>query len=163
MRKKPIRNTTILGVSLGTRSSGVAVINHRELLHWQTHSFPEIWSKEKAETILSRIVPHITRHKVETVVIKIPPVTHQTDALMAILKRLLSSIQYHGCMVQVTTKREIKALVPEVTNKGTLLRYVTDLYPSVVPEAEQESNRKEPYHLRMFEAILTAHLYKQKE
>ncbi len=154
-----MRNT-ILGISIGTRTSGIAVIEDTELIHWQTHSFLGKWSEQKARKILQRFSLYLNQYHPQAVIVKVPPTTHQSIPLVTILKALVSLIQPPGCMVQVSTKKDIKERVPEITNTDTLLQYVVSRYPILQTEYEQERASAEAYHLRMFEAVLAAHLYK---
>jgi hypothetical protein len=65
-------------------------------------------------------------------------------------------------MVACKTKADIKSIVPEVTNTETLMNYVTRHYPILLPEQAQELNSRQSYHLKMFEAVLAAHVTKHK-
>ena len=86
--------------------------------------------------------------------VKVPPTTHQSIPVITILKTLVSLIQPPNCMVQVTTKKDIKERVPEITNIDTLLQYVVSRYPMLQTEYKPECASAEPYHLRMFEAVV---------
>lgn len=156
---KKMRNT-VLGISIGTRKSGVAVIQDKELIHWQTHSFLGKWSDQKSKKILNRFASYINQYHPGAVMIKVPPKTHHTTTFVILLKKLLFLLQPPGCMVQVSTKKDIKLAIPEITNTETLLKYVVSQYPILQAEYEQECSNAEAYHLRMFEAVLAAHLYK---
>ena len=151
----------ILSISLGTRDCGVAVLSHGQLIHWKTHSFHERWSDEKLEAMMLRFDRYITRYRVQYVVIKIPPATHHSNSFLRLLKRLSYHVQVRGCVVVCKTKAKIKKFVPEVTNTETLMEYVTRHYPILLPEQAQELLGRQPYHLKMFEAVLAAHVYKE--
>jgi len=152
----------ILGISLGTRESGIALLSHGQLIHWQMHSFHEPWSNDKLNDILKRYDRYITQFRIQHVVIKIPPATHHTKALLSLLKKVTELVQYRGCIVACQTKADIKALVPEVTNTETLMEYVTRQYPILLPEQVQELKSRQKYHIKMFEAVLAAHVYKEQ-
>jgi RNase H-fold protein (predicted Holliday junction resolvase) len=152
----------ILAISLGTRETGVAVLRHGQLEHWQTHSFHGGWSDDKEKSILERCDRYIIEYRVEHVVIKIPPITHHTDTLLTLLKKLSDLVKYRGCMVACNTKADIKRMVPEVTNTETLMSYVTMRYPILLPEQHQELASRQPYHIKMFEAVLAAYVYRQE-
>lgn len=151
----------ILGISLGTRDSGVAIISHGQLIHWKTHSFHERWSAAKLNDILIRFDRYITQFQIRHVVIKIPPATHHSKEFLLLLKKLSELVKYRGCMVAHQTKVDIKNQVPEVTNAGTLMEYVTRYYPILQPEQAQELAGRQSYHIKMFEAVLSAHVYKE--
>jgi len=126
------------------------------------HSFHERWSSEKLTYMLKKYDRYITQYRIRHVVIKIPPVTHHSKAFLALLKKLSELIVYRGCMVACQTKADIKALLPEVTNTEALMKYVTLHYPILLPEQEQELASRQPYHIKMFEAVLAAHVYKRQ-
>src|SRR5437868_14268541 len=92
----------ILGISIGTRITGVAVINSKKLVAWETHAYPETWSESKLEKILSRYEKHIRVHRVTAVVVKIPRLTHHNDAITALLTKLASLVKFHCCMLDYT-------------------------------------------------------------
>ncbi len=150
----------ILSISLGTRDSGIALLSHGQLVHWKMHTFHGTWSSDKLSDILVRFDRYITRYRVQHVVIKIPPATHHTKAFLTLLKQLSELVQYRGCMIACHTKEDLKALVPEVSNTITLMEYVTRHYPILLPEQAQELVSRQPYHIKMFEAVLAAHVYK---
>jgi RNase H-fold protein (predicted Holliday junction resolvase) len=150
----------ILGISLGTRTSGIAILDSGKLITWNTLSFRKEWSEHKAQKIISRYDLYLRNHNVTTVVLKVPPVTHHTEALVTLLKKLQSLFTYHGCMVEYKTKSEVKAAIPELRNTRQLIEYTTDLYHCLIPEQVHELRSKNKYHSKMFEAVLVAHLYK---
>lgn len=152
----------ILGISLSTRDIGIALMSQGQLIGWKTHSFHGSWSVYKLDSILSRFDRYITQYRIRQVVIKIPPQTHHSKAFLLLLKKLSDLVVYRGCMVSCKTKQNIKEMVPEVTNTESLMEYVTRHYPILLPERAQELKSRRPYHLKMFEAVLAAHVTKHK-
>lgn len=152
----------ILSISLGTRDSGIALLSHGQLIHWQLHTFHERWSQEKLAYMLARYDRYIAQYGIRHVVIKIPPVTHHSKTFLMLLKKLSDLVQHRGCIVACQTKADIKNLVPEVTNTKTLMEYVTKHYPILLPEQARELASRQKYHIKMFEAVLAAHVYKER-
>jgi RNase H-fold protein (predicted Holliday junction resolvase) len=152
----------ILGISIGTRSSGIAILDNGRLVAWNTLSFRNVWSEKKADRIVAKYDAYLRKHKVRGVVLKIPPFTHHTEAVLSLIKKVQEMVVYHGCMVEYTTKAEIKAAMPEVKNTQALMHTATMLYPVLIPEHQQELQNKNSYHDKMFEAVIVAHLYKSK-
>jgi len=107
----------ILGISLGTRDCGVAVISDGAIVEWRRHTFHGTWSEDKLHGIIRRLDRYITRYKVTRVMVKIPPVTHHTEAFRALLEKLTEHIRYRGCLMESITKEELKLKVPEIHNK----------------------------------------------
>jgi hypothetical protein len=155
-------NETILGISLGSKRSGIAVISYGTLIHWHIHSFFGTWSEKKRDCILDRYESYIKKYQAKRVFIKVPPETHHSPALIDLLKLLLKRCQYHGCMVAYKTKADIKADIPEVENAHALMQYVANRFPVLSAELEQELQHRQPYHIKMFEAVLVAHIMHQR-
>lgn len=152
----------ILGISLGTRKSGIAILDNGKLVAWNTLSFKNEWSERKATKIVSKYERYLKKHKVTTVVLKIPPFTHQTEAILTIIKKIQEIIVYHGCMVEYKTKAEIKQELPEVRNTNDLMAHASTLYPVLTDDYTQELTNRNRYHSKMFEAVMVAHLCKAK-
>jgi len=126
------------------------------------HSFHERWSSEKLTYMLSKYDRYIAQYRVRHVVIKIPPASHHSKPFLMLLKKLSELVQLRGCMVACQTKADIKNIVPDVTNTETLMEYVTRHYPILLPEQARELASSQKYHIKMFEAVLAAHVYKGK-
>jgi hypothetical protein len=152
------RNSTILGISLGAKRTGIAIISYGTLIHWQLHTFFGTWCDKKSQRILDRYEKYIRKYGAKRVAIKIPPETHHSPAIITLLKELLERCQYHGCMVEYKTKTEIKQHIPEVENPTALIQYVTNRFPILTLEQQKELQNKQPYQIKMFEAVLMAHI-----
>jgi hypothetical protein len=156
------RNEAIVGISLGTKQTGVAVISYGTLIHWQTHQFIGPWSDAKLSTVIGRFETYLKKYGIKRVFIKIPPFTHHNDAITALLKQLLQRCQFHDCIVEYATKSRIKRTIPEVKNDETMIEYVVNRYPILRPEREKALHQTDGYHTKMFEAVLAAHLMHEK-
>ena len=152
----------VLGISIGTRITGIATINNTELIAWQSHSFPSQWSKAKMSQIISRYEKYIKMYKATMVVIKIPRLSHHNKAIQSLLERLNSIVSAHGCILDYTTLNEIKARLPFIRNASNIQDYSLKEYPVLLPEYSRERENKKPYHHKMFEAVLIAHLWKDR-
>ncbi len=152
----------ILGISIGTRTSGIAILNKRGLTTWNTLSFKDSWSAEKGERIVGTYEKYLREHKVAIVALKIPRVSHHTEAILSLLQRMQSIVAYHGCMVEYRTQAEIKEIIPEIRNSRDLIAHTASLYPILLNEQARELSSKNSYHDKMFEAVLVAHLVKQE-
>ena len=152
----------IFGISIGTRNSGIAILDNGKLVAWNTLSFRNVWSEKKAKRIVSKYDRYLKKHKVTVVVLKIPPFTHQTEAILTLIKKIQEMIVFHGCMVEYKTKAEIKHAIPEVRNTRDLIKHTVMLYPVLTEEQTQELANKNSYHDKMFEAVMVAHLWKKE-
>jgi len=153
----------ILGISIGTRTSGIAIINNKGLIEWRTLSFKNSWSEQKADYIVRSYERYVKHHKVTVVALKIPPLAHQTAAIMVILEKLVAMFTYHGCMMEYTTKKQLKAALPEVRNTRQLITHTATLYPMITPKVTKELANRNKYHHKMAEAVIVAHLSRYRE
>ena len=148
----------VLGISLGTRTTGIAVLRHRELLEYRTLTIRAAETHKQAATIAR----YIMQYRIVMVVIKIPPLSHLTEKLRKMLKSFASLFEYHGCMVQYKDTEAIKRQIPTIRNKEGLIRFVSETYTVLSPVQARHSANKQNYHYKMFEAVAAAHLYSDK-
>ncbi|MBW4891135.1 hypothetical protein KXQ82_15525 [Mucilaginibacter sp. HMF5004] len=151
----------ILGISIGTRTSGIAILSNRSLVSWDTLSFKDSWSQQKGSYIISKYERYMKEHNVTMVVLKIPRISHHTDAIIDLINKI-GSIIYPGCMVEYKTQAEIKAAIPEIKNSRDLMNHTATLYPILERHKHRELQNKNSYHDKMFEAVLVAHLVKEE-
>jgi RNase H-fold protein (predicted Holliday junction resolvase) len=149
----------VLGISLGTRTTGIAIIHDKELLESRTLTVRMV--KPGAHT--EAFDHYIRQYSIGTVVLKVPPLIHITGKLKAILKRALKLFEYHGCLVQYRDTEAIKEAVPHIANKHDLMAYVTEHYPVLTPIRDKELLNKNKYHEKMFEAVVIAHLHDREK
>ncbi|TWI96818.1 hypothetical protein JN11_03931 [Mucilaginibacter frigoritolerans] len=146
----------ILGISLGTTTTGVAILSGGELVFWHTHSFRDRWTDDKAALIASRYERYIHQYRPRLIMVKIPPEHHHSSAIKQLLLKIKSLFAYHGCMVEYTVKEEVKAAI-QVNNHHQLMKYVTEVYPILLPEYDKAVAGKNKYHTKLFDAVMAAH------
>jgi len=62
-----------------------------------------------------------------------------------------------------TTLNELKTKLPQMQNSSDIQDYTLNQYPVLLPEHTRERVNKRPYHHKMFEAVLIAHLWKDRD
>ncbi|HEY8931423.1 MAG TPA: hypothetical protein VIM55_19625 [Mucilaginibacter sp.] len=154
---------TILGISVGTRTSGIAIISDNGLISWNTLSFKSAWTERKGEAIVQKYQKYLDHHQVTAVILKVPRTSHHTNAILTILKKIDGIVKQHGCVVAYTSQIEIKNAVPHLKNGKDLIEHTTSLYPVLHRAQTRELTNRNNYHDKMFEAVLVAHLWKQKQ
>lgn len=151
----------VLGISLGTSTTGIAVLSSGELIFWHTHSFREKWSDKKAAQIASRYEYYLVQYQPKVVIVKVPPLHHHSTAIKQLIDKIKPLFEYHGCMVEYRTKEEVKTEIPEVNNHSQLMWHVTEQYPILQPEYERALAGKQHYHAKIFDAVIAAHQGKE--
>lgn len=152
----------ILGVSLGTTTAGVALIEDKRLIHAQTHSFRALWSDQKADAIVEKLARHMWRYHVQTVVVKVPPESHRPPTMLELIKKVIAMCEYKGCIVSTCTKEDLKGHIPTARNHNDLMQFAIEHYPIVTPEFIRATQQKNRYHHKLFEAIVAAHIANTK-
>jgi len=151
----------VLGISLGTTTTGVAVVSGSQLLHARIHSFRDTWSDEKVVVITSRYERYLNQYRPKIVVVKVPPRHSHTEAIKHLLKKVATLFEYHGCMVEYTTKAEVRIAINNARNHREVMRHLTDMYPILRPENDRAIAGKNRYHAKLFDAVSAAHLGKE--
>jgi hypothetical protein len=146
--------TPILGISLGCRITGIAIVKGTELLAAHSITLRNKRTKAHTETVNN----YIRQYQISTVVIKIPPNTHITARLEKLLEQCLSLFHYHGCMVEYKDDKVIKKCLPDLTDKLSVIEFATAAYPILTPFHRKEIANKQKYHVKMFEAVVIAHM-----
>jgi len=144
----------VLGISLGTRTTGIAIMDGKELLESRT-----LTVRDPHQKVHSEVFDHyIRQYRVGVVVLKVPPLIHVTQRLREILLRAVKLFEYHGCMVEYKDIEAIKEAVPSIGNKQDLISFATLNYPLLGPMQAKELASGNKYHEKMFEAVVIAHL-----
>lgn len=146
----------VLGISVGSRSSGIAIIVGSELAEYGTLNASQPNSQAKS------VMHYVRQFGVVTVVVKMPPATHITKTLSVVLAHLKDALRYQGCMVEYKDMEHIKRHIPSVTNKTELMAFLTERFPELCDEHRKELAGKKGYYVKLFEAVAVAYIHSQK-
>lgn len=150
----------VLGISLGTRRLGIAIVRNDRLIHFQIQTFPGIWSDKKLRYILSAISGHVQRHTIGGIVVKIPDTLPTSKAF----NQLIGSLNILSEDMRVKTRYytlsdlKIAHAGAEKTSRKWLIESIVKQHPELLPEYHKEHRNKEAYYYKMFEAVLCAHM-----
>jgi len=149
--------TTILGISLGTRLIGIAVIRNGELIDYRVKTFKQRWSKEKQKEILGFIQTLIEYFTVQEVVVKpCNPLraSKRINQLSLELKKLLGGRKVNTHFYSLATVK--LGLAIKSKNKEGLMEAITERYFELRKIYLKEINNRHSYYEKMFEAIAIA-------
>src|ERR1039458_9865646 len=82
-------STTILGVSPGTRTMGLAVLRRGELIEWRVKTYKGVWSKEKLAYILQAIEKICDYYQVTGIAMKKVDPRRCSDQLDVLTEQLI--------------------------------------------------------------------------
>lgn len=149
----------ILGISIGTRNVGLAVIKDSRLRDFGIRTFPGAWSREKLENIWKAVETYMKRHEVTDVMVKMPRHTHISENIVELkdgIRELgkLFNIEVHEC-----TLKDIRKQHPDVErfSKQTLVEDHAERYPELQKEWGAGKKAK-LYNKKLFESIACAEL-----
>ncbi len=148
----------VLGISIGTRRNGVAVIRGSELESAQIHSICGKWSSKKREAFIGVFRRYVSRYCIDTIVIKIPKQSHFTLALKQLIRAVDEYVKKQGCLIEYTTIENIKHAEPSIKNRNHLREFVVSRYPELAHEKNRDIRNKQPYYMKLFEATIVAHI-----
>lgn len=150
----------ILGLSIGTRILGLAVIHKDELIDWRVKSFKEQWSKEKHTAIVSAIERTVDTYTVTTIVCKEVPETYCTQEVQNLIEAVQQIAQERGISYISYSIEELRLSgMKKKATKKDVLRYTIDKHPYLKKHYEQEQKSRQVYYTKMFEAIALAEGY----
>ena len=149
-----------LGISLGSRFLGLAIMHNQELIDWQVRSFSDAMSEQKIHMICGAILRIVTSYGITLIVLKEPLALDIHDNLLALKRHLLKLLNDRDIPVHCLSLAQIKErLQPGITNKQQLATCVTSLYPQLRFIYLKEQQIKNPYYLKIFEAVAALHVY----
>jgi len=155
MVKKAI---VILGVSLGTRTLGLAVGTRNDLIDWRMKVFLETYSRKKVRKIWRVIEQAIDRYGVTAIGMKLPHPSFRSEGmnqcLKEITKRALEKyVPLYFYDIETIERHYLKS---EVKNKTALAEKIADKYPFL--KNEYYRLKKNKYYVKIFEAVAVMEL-----
>lgn len=145
----------VIGISLGTRKMGIAVVDRYSIFDCGVKAFQGVWSARKLQAILTVIEQHIVDYRIERVAIKLPTVSTLTPALTELLKGIEALARKRGISLSKYTLNTLKEVWNSNNrmNKAQLMQRVVEKYPELRNEYEREKKNKIRHYEKVFEAV----------
>lgn len=152
----------ILGISLGTRRIGFAVVRDGKLIYSQMKTFPGAWSEKKLRRVIQTVTGYVESHSLRRVAIKIPDALPSSKAFIQLTGSLNLTFQRKGVQFRYYTLKELKHLYvgTEDVSRTSLIESIVKRYPRLLPEYQREKRNEEAYYYKMFEAVLCADMHR---
>jgi len=149
----------ILGISLGSRSLGIAVMRNGKLLDWQVKSFAEAMAPQKLHMITGAVMRVVKEYDVGSVSIKLPVAFEMHTNLVALKRHLFKVLAAWSIPIHSYPLSDIKrALGDAVCNKEQLATCIATLYPELRFVYLKEQQARNPYYRKLFEAVAVLHI-----
>lgn len=152
MREREIR---ILAVNPGSRYLGIAVFHSTELVDWGVRSMRENLSSRKSGRIKSILTEIAETQGINCLAIKRLHPARSSKYLKELAHLLRRWAIGKRLVVREYDVKEIEGfLLPsEKGNKRRLMEEIAVRYPFLYQELERERQNRNPYLVRMFEAV----------
>jgi Holliday junction resolvasome RuvABC endonuclease subunit len=152
MPKKPLR---IIGINPGSKYLGLAVIQGSDLRYWGIKTVRGRWSKEKIEKTKEILSDLINQYDLNLLAIKNLHPSRSSKNLKRLVAGIKEFSRRRGLRVHEYSMKDLeKFFSPEKKiNKKRMAELVAAEYPFLFQTLEKEKKNKNPYAIRMFEAV----------
>lgn len=142
-----------IGISLGTNVMGIAVLQGKNLMYWQTKTIKGIWNEKKLHKCISSIDRVFRKFDIQHCGIKIIHPSQVSNGYMNLLEAIEKVFMLEDIPVQKLDMNDLRehCEINEKCPKDFMAEYLRNLYPEF--NREQYLNS---YYYKVQEAIITA-------
>jgi len=152
MTSKPLN---ILPINPGTRYLGTAVFRGTELYDWAMRVVKGSSVQEKEKSVERIILEYVDRYRINTVVIKKLHPHRASSNLRQLIEKIRRTASQGKIAILELSIEEMKTVLLscESGSRRLVMNEVVERYPFLHAEAERMRRGKNPYLIRMFEAV----------
>ncbi len=152
MLKEPLR---IIGINPGTRYLGLAIFEDWNLIDWRIKALDGKWSAKKIDKVIKTIQEYIELYDLNILALKKLHPAKASKNLRKLIDRIKSLAAKKRIKVHQYSIKEIEniLLTEDRYNKKSLAQKMAGDYPFLVHELQSEQMHKNPYRMKMFEAV----------
>lgn len=144
-----------VGISIGTRYMGIAVIHGHTLTVWEMKRFTGAWSEAKRKNIMGVMETIISRKSPSHIAVKVPHASRTSPAL----KQLIGDLHEMSGQWNITTYTidDLRGhmLFPAAWNHNNRTQLLTEIFPELSPLTH-------PYYEKLFEAAGVALIHSKQ-
>lgn len=146
---------TIIGINPGTRYLGISVFHGSELRDWRVKVIKGKLPKEKIKRAMTIVSGLIKQYKPSALAIKKVHTSRSSLNLNKLVTKIKKSSKSKKLKIYEYSIKELETFFsPEGrVNKKKMTEIIASKYPVLFNEFNREKDRKNPYHIRMFEAV----------
>jgi Holliday junction resolvasome RuvABC endonuclease subunit len=155
MHKEPLR---ILAVNPGTRYLGVAIFRGPEILDWGVKVVGGKTPAEKRKAARLILLELIDQYYPDALAVKRLHPSRSSPCLNELVGQMKILSRRRGLKIYQYSIQEVKdsLAVGNKTNRRKLATLLAAMYPALIYDLQQESQNRNPYRMRMFEAVALA-------
>ncbi len=149
------RQIRILAINPGSRYLGIAVFDGAELYDWAVKVVGGENLAGKRSSVRKLISEQISRYGVNTLALKEVHPARSSYSLLEIVSEVKTLARLQRLAVRMFSIQETKRhlLSSGTGNKRLLLQEIAQRHPFLLPDIRREEESKNPYLMRMFEAV----------
>lgn len=153
-------HTSVLGLSIGTRKIGAAVITRTHLDCARVWVLPGKWDEKKLQAIMRKVQHKVRKYQITRIALKVPKQTHHTIGIRQVIAELLAYCSRQQIALRIYTIAELKSSGVEENrkNKRLLVQSLGNKYPLLYYKARKELSNRHAHHTKLFEAVASAEL-----
>jgi len=145
----------IIGINPGTRYLGIAVLYGQELMDWRIKVLAGKWKEEKIRRAIGIVSDLIERYEPDILAIKELHPARRTARILRLANEIRDfarrkRLKVYQYSIKDIEKRFVKG---ERLNKWNFVEGMVKTYPAIRHEVDRERSRRNPYYIRVFEAI----------
>lgn len=151
----PKAEPRILAINPGSRYLGMAAFRGPELLDWRIKEIGGKGPRPRLETARIAVRRSIQRYDPDVLAIKRLHPSRGSDHLNRLTAEIVASCRRKGLRVFRYSIQDLEAALSpeEKINKPKMAEIVASIHPVLFHELHKEQRNRNPYHLRMFEAV----------
>jgi hypothetical protein len=152
MTNKPLR---ILSINPGSKYLGIAVFLGTELRDWAIRVVNGKDARLKATAVREIVLDYVDRYGINVFALKRLHPSRSSQAVRNLSSEIKKAASKHKLALCELSIDEVKSgLLSQVRgNKCLLMEEIVVRYPFLFHELEREQKNKNPYLIRMFEAV----------
>ena len=150
----------ILGLSLNSRTIGMAVVSGGTLIDYKIKLLKERWSNQKLERIISCINLYIQEYAVEKVSLLLPHRHYTNPETKILLEKIKGHCRKAKLPICYYKAKDLHTLHEHTrAKKKALMQALSTLYPELSLAQKKELANKKRYYCKLFEAVGAATLH----
>jgi hypothetical protein len=145
------RNITV-GISPGTRSTGVVVMNDGVLVDWKIFKLNEAWSDVKLRKLCMAIEHVIEQYGVTAIALKMARASKESMGINQVVLAIIRIAEERDLELYTYTVDDLKEEYAVNTMKA-LAQYFVHFCPDLAEPFRKERGKQNPYSIKLFEAL----------
>lgn len=144
----------IIGISLGTRTTGIVIVRGGHLIDWQVKSFKGKMNRQKLFMISGAVIKLLQEYDTTEIIMKIPDKAYSYTNVVSLKKHLEKVFASRKIPIHCYTLTDIKtSLGVSISNKEQLLDWGAKQFKELRRVYAIEQRNANPYYIKLFEAL----------